>query len=159
MPIKAIVLGMLSGLIAHQVLAGDAVVTGYNSEGVWTGVTYNRSSTPKGGLHYRDAAEAGILAELDLHLRGRVNPVRTQILDQSDRTGYVTVARGKSPRANSGVTVIGRGKSQAEADQSAIQKLKHVGDTENERILYRYFSYGADSAESLQSKRHAGPAG
>jgi hypothetical protein len=159
MPIKAIVLGMLSGLVAHQLLAGDAVVTGYNSDGVWTGVTYNRSSTPKGGLHYREATQAGMLAELDLHLRGRVNPVRTRIIDQSDRTGYVTVARGKSPRANSGVTVIGRGKSQAEADQSAIEKLKHTGDTENERILYRYFSYGDDSASSPSSKRPADPAG
>ena len=150
---------MLSGLVAQQVLAGDAVVAGFNSEGVWTAVTYNCSSTPKGGLHYREAAQAGVLAERDLHLRSRQNPARTKILDQSDRTGYVTVARGKLPNANSGITVIGRGKSQAEADKSALQKLGHAAATENERILYRYFSYGADSAPSPHAKRHAGDAG
>jgi hypothetical protein len=57
------------------------------------------------------------------------------------------------------VTVIGRGKSQAEADQSALQKLNHFGDTENERILYRYFSYGDDSTPSSDSKRHTGRTG
>jgi hypothetical protein len=159
MSIKAIVVGMLFGLIAHRLLAGDAVATGYNAAGVWTSVTYNRSSSPKGGPHYRKAADAGMLAELDLHLRSRVNPIRTKILDQSDRTGYVTVARGKSPHANSGVTVIGRGKSQTEADECAMQRLTNTGDTENEKILYRYFSYGADSAPSAHSKQQAGPAG
>lgn len=155
MPIKAIILGMLSGLVAHQALAGDAVATGYNSEGVWTAVTYSRSSTPKGGPHYREAAQACILAERDLRLRTSEGLARTKILDQSNRTGYVAVARGKSPRANVGLTVIGRGQSQAEADQSALQKLNQAGDTENETILYRYFSYGADSTPS-RAKRHAG---
>jgi hypothetical protein len=40
---------------------------------------------------------------------------------------------------------LGRGKSQAEADENALQKLRDREATENEKIVYRYFSYGADS--------------
>lgn len=159
MPIKIMVLGTLLCLLGREVLAGDAVITGYDADGVWTAVTYNRSSTPKGGPHYHDAAKACILAEADLRFRASDHLVRTKILDQSNRTGYVAVARGKNPTANSGVTVIGRGKSQAEADRNAIQQLDRAGDTENERILYRYFSYGADSTRSSRPKRHASHAG
>jgi hypothetical protein len=41
--------------------------------------------------------------------------------------------------------VVGRGKSQAEADANALAELKKDGATLNQKIVYRYFSYGSDS--------------
>jgi len=55
---KVFIFGSLFGFFVHQVLAGDAVAIGYKYDGVWTAVTYNRSSTPKGGPHYHDAVQA-----------------------------------------------------------------------------------------------------
>ncbi len=34
--------------------AGDAVVIGYNADGIWTSVTYYCSGTPKGGADYKE---------------------------------------------------------------------------------------------------------
>lgn len=142
-------------MIAHHVSAGDAVVIGYNDEGVWTAVTYNRSSTPKGGAHYRPSTEACTFALRDL--RGRANDylVRTEIIGKSDRTGYVAVAQGKAITRNKDVTAIGRGKSQMEADQNALQLLNAREATTEEQIVYQYFSYGADSGRHRQASRHA----
>ena len=144
MSIKEIILGSLFCLIAHQVSAGDAIVMAYNHDGVWTAVTYNRSSTPKGGPHYRMAAEACAAALRDLRVRANDDLASTKIIGESDRTGYVTVARGKAEKANKDVTAIGRGKSQAEADAKALEKLKRAEVTTDETIVYRYFSYGAN---------------
>ena len=99
----------------HPTFAGDAVAIGYNYNGVWTAVTYNRSSTPKGGLHYHDATQACAFAVRDLHVRASEDLVRTEIVGQSDRTGYVAVARGTAPARNTAVTAVGRGKSQEAA--------------------------------------------
>src|SRR5437899_9151707 len=55
---KVFIFGSLVCLIARQVHAGVAVAIGVKYDGVWTDVTYNRSSTPKGCPHYHDAAQA-----------------------------------------------------------------------------------------------------
>jgi hypothetical protein len=144
MNVKQIALTCLFCLVAQRVTAGDAVVIGYNYDGVWTAVTYNRSSTPKGGAHYRNAAQARIAAIRDLHIRAGQDLVRTSMIGGSDRTGYVTVARGRTGAGND-VTAVGHRKSQTEADKRALAELNEFGATKNQKIVYRYFSYGADS--------------
>lgn len=129
----------------QYVQAGDAVVIGYNAEGMWTMVTYDASSTPKGGRGYRDAAEARKAAVRDLHRRDRDNMVRTEVLSDSDATGFVAVARGKTGSGKD-VTVVGRAKSQTEADKNGLTDLNKAGATADQKIVYRYFSYGADGA-------------
>ena len=141
---KRIILALLLCLIARQVSAGDAIAMGFNYDGVWTAITYFRSSTPKNGHHYWDAAKACIFAQRDLRIRASEYLARTKIIGQSDRTGYVAVARGSVANANKDITAIGRGKSQTEADENALMKLNEREATENEKIVYRYFSYGAD---------------
>ena len=143
---KRMILALLLCLLARQLSAGDAIVMGYNYDGVWTAVTYYRSSTPKNGHHYWNAAEACTRAERDLRTRAGKELARTKIIGQSDRTGYVTVARGSVADANKGITAIGRGQSQKEADENALKKLKAIETTANEKVVYRYFSYGMDSA-------------
>lgn len=141
-------LGVLAGLfcvIACPTFAGDAVAIGYNYEGMWSAVTYNRSSTPKGGLHYHDSAQACAFAVRDLWHRATDNLARTEIVGQSDRTGYVTVAQGKAITRNKDVTAVGRGRSQGEADMNALKRLVGREATTEVAIVYRYFSYGADS--------------
>jgi hypothetical protein len=142
---KLIIVGALFCLIAHNAPAGDAIAIGYNYAGVWTAVTYNRSTTPKGGPHYHLAAQACTFAVRDLYVRANEDLVRTKIIGQSDQTGYVTVARGRAEKRNTDVTTIGRGASPTEADRKALQKLKVADAATNEEIVYRYFSYGADS--------------
>ena len=142
---KGIILGSVCCLIAHYASAGDAVAMGYNADGVWTAVTYNRSSTPIGGAHYRNAAQAGAAALRDLHVRASEDLARTKVIGQSDLTGYVAVARGRVTKIGLDVTAIGRGKSQAEADEKALEKLSEAGAATKEKIVYRYFSYGTDS--------------
>src|SRR5947207_1678105 len=88
-----------------------------------TAVTDNRSSTPKGGPHYHDAVQACTFAVRDLHVRANDYLVRAEIIGKSDRTGYVAVARGKAIAKNKDVTAVGRGTSQAEADQKALALL------------------------------------
>ena len=145
-PMKRFLLATLLCLLARQLSAGDAIVMGYNYDGVWTAVTYYRSSTPKNGHHYWNATEACTRAERDLRTRAGKELARTKIIGQSDRTGYVTVARGSVADANKGITAIGRGQSQKEADENALKKLKAIETTANEKVVYRYFSYGMDSA-------------
>ena len=124
-------------LIAHQTYAGDAIAIGYNNDGVWTAVTYSRSSTPKGGPHCRKAVEACTFALRDLRVRANDDLVRTKIIGQSDRTGYVAIARGRATKTNKDVTAIGRGRSQTEADQNAVEKLKAADAATNAEIFYR----------------------
>jgi len=152
---KVFIFGSLFGFFVHQVLAGDAIAIGYKYDGVWTAVTYNRSSTPNGGPHYHDAVQACTFAVRDLHVRANDYLVRAEIIGKSDRTGYVAVARGKAIAKNKDVTAVGRGTSQAEADQKALALLNANGVTENEQIVYRYFSYGADSGARQTTIRHA----
>jgi hypothetical protein len=124
--------------------AGDAVVIGYNSDGVWTAVTYYCSSTAKGGRDYKDAAEAQKEALRDLRRRAGDKLANASVLASSDVTGYAAVARGKTD-AGKDVNVVGYGKSQPDADKKAMADLNAAGAGANQKIVYRYFSYGADS--------------
>ncbi len=142
---KTVIFGSLFCLIVRQASAGDAVAMGFNYDGVWTAVTYSRSTTPKGGPEYHEAAQACAAAVRDLRVRASEGLARTKIIGQSDRTGYVAVARGWKTNNNT-VTAIGRGESQMEADQKALDKLNEAEATTDKQIVYRYFSYGIDSA-------------
>jgi hypothetical protein len=142
---KRIILASLLFSITRQVSAGDAIAMGYDYDGVWTAVTYFHSSTPKGGHHYWNAAQACIFAQRDLRIRTPEDLARTRIIGQSDRTGYVAVAHGAVADKNKGVTAIGRGKSQNEADANALKQLNERKATADERVVYRYLSYGTDA--------------
>ncbi|HEY6071118.1 MAG TPA: hypothetical protein VIU85_07075 [Chthoniobacterales bacterium] len=153
MPTKAFILGaLLLCFLARIAPAGDAVAIGYNYDGAWSAVTYNRSSTPKGGPHYHDSAEACVFAERDLWHRASEYLARTEIIGQSDKTGYVAIAQGKSLTRNKDVTAVGRGKTQEEADAKAMQKLNDRKATTEAAIVYRYFSYGSDSGARSRAK-------
>jgi hypothetical protein len=147
---KRALLVLVVGLMASVIQAGDAIAIGFNYAGIWTAVTYNRSSTPRGGLHYHDSAQARLFAVRDLYVRAPEDLIRTKIIGQSDLTGYVAIARGHASKRDTDVTAIGRGKSQGEADSKALQKLNLADATTNEEVVFRYFSYGADSG------KHAG---
>src|SRR5438270_1328044 len=82
-------------LIAENVFAGDAVAVGYNSEGVWTAVTYYSSSSPKGGRDYKTEKEASEIALRDVRKRSEHEIASAKIIASSDSTGFVAVARGK----------------------------------------------------------------
>jgi len=143
-----IILVLALCLIAHQATAGDAVAIGLRFDGVWTSLTYFRSSTPKGGRYYWTASQASNNARRDLHIRAGDYLARTKIVGQSDLTGYVAIARGHVANENRCITVIGRGNSQREADQHALKKLNGAAlAIANVNIVYRYFSYGADSGK------------
>ena len=139
-----LILSCLICLGGASVHAGDAVAIGYNSEGVWTTVTYYCSSTPKDGKDYKDSGEAREAALRDLHRRGGEHLSKATILADSDATGYAAVARGKT-QSDKDVIVVGYGKSQAEADGKALEDLKRSGATAKQKIFYRYHSYGADA--------------
>ena len=153
MSLKTAVLTAISCVIAYPTFAGDAVAIGYNYEGAWTAVTYNRSSTPKGGPNYHDSARACQFAVRDLWARASEYLARAEIIGQSDRTGYVAVAQGKAIERNKDVTAVGRGKSQNEADANALKLLNAREATTEPAIVYRYFSYGSDSGARLRLKR------
>ena len=140
-------------LLAGSAIAGDAVAIGYNYEGVWTAVTYNRSSTPRGGPNYHDSKKACEFAVRDLWARATEYLVRTEIIGQSDRTGYVAVAQGKAIERNKDVTAVGRGKSQNEADANALKLLSAREATTEPAVVYRYFSYGDDSGRRSRARR------
>jgi hypothetical protein len=152
MSIKAAILTTISCVVAGPTFAGDAVAVGYDYVGAWTAVTYNRSSTPKGGEHYHNANQACEFAVRDLWARATEYLVRTQIIGQSDHTGYVAVAQGKAIERNKDVTAVGRGKTQSEADSNALKLLNAREATTDEAIVYRYFSYGADSGARSRAK-------
>ena len=127
---------------ALPVSAGDAVAIGYNTEGVWTTVTYYCSSTPKGGRDYKDEAQAREAVVRDLRRRDGDKLARTEILASSDSTGFVAVARGETA-AGKDLTVVARGKSQAEAETKALADLNRQSATAKQKMVYRYFSRGS----------------
>jgi hypothetical protein len=130
--------------MASPVNAGDAVAIGYNAEGVWTMVTYYRSPNPRNGKDYKSEAQAREAAVRDLHRRGAGNLARTEVIASSDATRYVAVARGET-KVGTDRTVVGSGKSEAEAEEKALADLNRAGATARQKIIYRYFSHGADS--------------
>src|SRR2546421_6612188 len=142
---------LISSLIylafVSAVFAGDAVAVGYNSEGVWTGLTYYASSKPKGGKDYKTENGAREEAMRDLRKRSSYAASTVSILSSSDSTGFIAVARGKD-KSGKDVNVVGRGKTQAEADAAAMDELKKSDATQEQKIVYRYFSYGNDSDPS-----------
>ena len=129
-----------------MLLAGDAVAIGYNQDGVWTAVTYYRSATPKGGKDYKTEAEARELAARDARRRSEYPPTTIHIFSASDKTGFVAVARGQN-KSGTDIHGVGRGKTQAEADAKALKLLSDDGAGAEQKVIYRYFSYGADSAK------------
>jgi len=124
-------------------LAGDAVAVGYNADGIWTSVTYYSSGSPKGARDYKTEAEAREEALRDLRKRGGEGLARSEILSSSDATGYVAVARGID-KSRKDQNVVGRGKTQKEADEAAMAELNKAGAIKNQKIVYRYFSNGID---------------
>jgi hypothetical protein len=124
--------------------AGDAVAIGYNSENVWMMVTYYSSSTPKGGRDYKDEAGAREAVSLDVRRRAGEGLAKVDVIAASDLTGFVAVARGENKSGND-VTVVARGKSPVEAEKKALADLDRNKATAKQKIVYRYFSYGADS--------------
>jgi hypothetical protein len=124
--------------------AGDAVAIGYNADGIWTDVTYFRSGTPKSGKDYRTADQAREFALRDVRRRSQSVIATTHILSASDSTGFVAVARGRD-QSGKDFHAVGRGKSQAEADKKAFDLLNQAGAGAEQKIIYRYFSHGADS--------------
>src|SRR5437763_8778684 len=150
---RPVIFAALFFVLARPIIAGDAIAIGYNYDGAWSAVTYNRSSTPKGGAHYRDSVQAAVFAKRDLWVRASEYLAKTEILGQSDMTGYVAVARGKAVTRNKDVTAVGRGKTQSEADRNALKKLTDRDATTEEAIVYRYFSYGSDSGARSRAKR------
>src|SRR5256714_12911101 len=127
---------------ASTLHAGDAVAIGYNSEGVWTGLTYYASSKPKGGKDYKTENGAREEAMRDLRKRSSYAASTVNILSSSDLTGFIAVARGKD-KSGKDVNVVGRGKSQKDADEKAFEELKKNDAATNQKIVYRYFSYGS----------------
>jgi hypothetical protein len=130
--------------LASPLFAGDAVAIGYNKESVWTGVTYYASSKPKGGKDYKTENGAREEAMRDLRKRSSYAASTVKILSSSDSTGFVAVARGQT-KAGKDVNVVGRGKSQEEADKKAFGQLNAAGAGAKQKIVYRYFSHGGAS--------------
>ena len=123
---------------------GDAVAVGYNADGVWTGITYYASATPKGGKDYKTEKEASEIALRDVRKRSEHEIASAKIIASSDSTGFVAVARGKD-KSGKDVNVVGRGKSQGEADKEAFAQLSSAGADAKQKIVYRYFSHGGAS--------------
>ena len=125
--------------------AGDAVAVGYNAEGVWTSVTYYSSGTAKGGRDYKDEAGARAAAIDDLKRRAGEGIVRTEILASSDRTAHAAVARGRRGKGGD-VHAVGYGASKEEAERNALAELGRRGGTRSQKIIYNYFSHGAEGS-------------
>ena len=119
------------------------MAVGYNADGVWTAVTYYCSSTPKGGKDYKTENEAREEALRDVRKRSEHEAATANILASSDSTGFAAVAPSKD-KSGKDVNVVGYGKSQPEADSKAFAQLSEVGAGSTKKIVYRYFSYGAD---------------
>jgi len=126
-------------------VAGDAVAIGYNADGVWTAVTYFRSATPKGGKDYKTEEQAREFATRDIRRRSQYPPTTVRVFSASEKTGYVAVARGQN-KSGTDIHGVGRGKSQGEADHKALELLSAAGASADEKIVYRYFSYGGPSS-------------
>ena len=135
-----------SVLASGAARGGDALAIGYNADGVWTAVTYYSSGTPKGGADYKDESHAREAALRDLKTRAGENMVRSSILASSDRTGHVSYARGKTATGKD-VHAVGYGATPDEAQKKAFADLKQDGATKELKVIYRYFSHGADAAK------------
>src|SRR5690348_12304949 len=140
-----VALFLISALLGASsiLVAGDAVAIGYNADGVWTSVTYYSSGKSKGSSDYKTESEARDEALRDLRKRGGDGLARAEILSSSDSTGYVAVGRG-ADKARKDQNVVGRGKTQREAEQNAMAELNKAGATKGQKIVYHYFSHGAD---------------
>ena len=132
--------------------AGDALAVGYNADGVWTAVTYYCSSTPKGGADYKNEADARAAAALDLKKRAADGMVRTEIISASDRTGHFAYARGKVAAGKPDLHAVGFGASKKDAEKQALQQLAQQGATVEQKVIFNYFSHGADAAPSAVKK-------
>lgn len=142
---------LLLSVFARAVLGGDAVAIGYNADAVWTAVTYYSSGTPKGGTDYKDEAGAKEAALRDLKTRAGEGVVTTKILAASDRTGHVVYARGKTA-AGEDAHAVGYGASKSEAQEKAFAELRGSGATRKQKVIYSYFSHGAQPAPSAPAK-------
>ena len=133
--------------------AGDAVAIGYNADGLWTAVTYYCSSTPKGGADYRDEAGAREAALRDLQSRAGDGMAKSAIIASSNRTGQFAYARGERRRdqtmysdvvaGRADVHAVGFGATKEAAARSALAELRRLGGTGKGKIIYSYFSHGA----------------
>ena len=132
--------------------AGDAVAIGYNADGVWTAVTYYSSGTPKGGADYKDEAGAREAAVRDLKTRAGEGIVTTKVIAASDRTAHVAYARGKT-KAGADAHAVGYGATKEEAKQQAFAELSRDGATRSQKVIYKYFSHGAETGSEIVGKK------
>lgn len=139
-----LLLAFVFHLTRNIACGGDAVAIAYNSDGVWTTVTYYASSTPKGGSDYKGEAAAREAAVRDLQQREGAEMARASVIDSSDRTGHVAYARGKSA-AGADLHAVGYGASKEAAEKNALDQLQRDGATKKLTVIYRYFSYGSDA--------------
>ena len=110
-------------------------------------VTYYASSTAKGGKDYKDSAQARVAALRDLRRRLGNTLAKGDVIAASDLTGYVAVARGET-QSGKDITVVGRAKSREDAEKKALADLNQAGATAKQKIVYHYFSHGADSTRT-----------
>lgn len=143
---------LLLCLTCRIATAGDAVVIGYNVDGVWTSVMYYSSSTGKGGADYKDEAGAREAATRDLKKRAGEGVVRTEVLASSDRTAHVVYARGKT-KDGKDMHAVGYGATEAEAQKKAFDDLDHRGASNKKQAIYRYFTHGADASTKPAGKQ------
>jgi hypothetical protein len=143
---------LAAAMIATPVAdAGDAVVIGYNADGVWTSVIYYCSGTPKGGADYKDEASAREAAVADLKKRAGEGVVTTKVLAASDRTGHFAYARGKN-RAGEDLHAVGYGASKEAAEADATGQLQQLCVPGKRKVIYNYFSHGSTPAVSPRPK-------
>ena len=147
----ATTLALLLAFLPAALLGGDAVAVGYNADGVWTAVTYYSSGTPKGGADYKDETGAREAAIRDLKSRAGEGVVTTKIIAASDRTAHVAYARGKTAGGED-AHAVGYGSSKAEAEQKAFAELSGSGATRKQKVIYSYFSHGAQPASTAPAK-------
>jgi len=141
----------LSVLVSWSAWGGDAVAVGYNSDGVWTAVTYYSSGTPKGGADYKDEAGAREAAVRDLENRAGEGVAKVTVIGASDRTGHVACARGKT-RAGKDLHAVGYGATKQEASRTAFEELNGAGATKNQKVIYSYFSHGSEASPAPKKK-------
>jgi len=147
----ALLFSLLLVTSKHELQAGDAVVIGYNPDGVWTAVIYYCSSTPKGGADYKEESAAREAAVRDLKKRAGEDLAKVSVLAASDRTGHFAYARGKM-RGGEDAHVVGFGATKEEAERQAFAQLQSREATAGQKVIYNYFSYGADPAPAPRAR-------
>lgn len=133
-------------LMVATARGGDAVAIAYNSAGVWTAVTYYCSSSPPGGADYKDAAGARLAATKDLKKRAGEDLARQSVIAASDKTGHFAYARGKNPGGKDVHAVGYAPASEAGAEKDAFEQLNRSGAKVDQKVIYKYFSYGSEAA-------------